>query len=247
MTKVGWILAMVLVAGCGGSSKKAAAVPEPEEEVEAPSPDDEEPEEDDGVEIEGLLGTLDVADIQPVIDKRARELEGCYQDGVGKLRYVGGSVELKFRVAADGVVKWVKVQQGDLGAWPIEKCLLEIARTMKFPRPRGGEAEFTFPLEFPGRGRVVPLDDARADAEIGPRLAELDECVDEAGVPAPSQVQVTVYVAVGGRVTSAGFATVAEEPFADAWADCALERVLGWKLTDPRGKVWKAQTWYAQE
>lgn len=237
-----WILVAALV-GCGGSGPRQVEEPKPEPVVAEPEEDDDEEEPDD-IEVEGLLGTLDVADIQPVIDRHARKLVACHRDHIGALRYVGGKVELKFRVARDGTVRRVQVASGDLGAWPVEKCVLGVARQMTFPPPRGGEAEFSFPIDFPAQGRVVRLDELSATAELGARLGDLDACAAEAGVPPPREVQVTVYVAVGGAVTSAGFATTSDEPFDDAWGDCAVGRLMALRLSDPRGQVWKASSWY---
>jgi TonB family protein len=171
------------------------------------------------------------------------DLEACYADNVGKLRFISGTVQLKFRVATDGTVKRVQVAEGTLGAWPMEKCLLGIARRMSFSRPKGGEAEFSFPIEFPGRGRVVAMDEALVEAELVPKLAELAACPEEAQVPAPREVMITVYVGPGGAVKSAGFGTPSDRPYEDAWADCAYAKALAWKLPDPRGKIWKARTW----
>ena len=237
-------LALLAAAACGGAEKKETVKPvdPPVDHKLGDGPPDDGDEPDD-IQVEGLRGTLDVSEIQPVVEKRWGEIEGCYAAGIGRNRFVGGKLELKFRVNRDGTVKRVQVAEGDLGAWQVEKCVLDVARAMTFARPKGGEAEFGFPIEFPGRGAVGILDDAAAETQLAPDLAELDECAEAAG-GRPEQVRITVYVGAGGRVLAAGFATPAEEPFADEWADCAAEKALAWRLADPRGKVKKAQGWY---
>jgi hypothetical protein len=50
---------------------------------------------------------------------------------------------------------------------------------------------------------------------------------------------VTLYVGPGGKVTSAGFDSDADDGISESWGDCAAKKVLGWKLPDPRGKVLK--------
>ena len=237
---------LLLLAACGGSTQQTATPPpggdEPRETRRISDEDDDEDDSDDGIAIEGGRGVLQEGDINKVITRHSRELERCYLDNVSGTPYVGGRVELKFRVATDGVVKTVQVASGDLGSWPVEKCMLGVARTMVFPRPKGkGDAEFSFPIDFPGRGTVEALDPTRADAELAPKFKDLEKCT----TAAPSgQVQVTAYVAVKGVVTSVGFAVPGEEPIPEEWADCAVAKALTWKLTDPRGRVVKASTWY---
>lgn len=236
----------LFAAACGGSSKATTSPTSedspPRETRRISDEVDDEDDSDDGISIEGGRGVLQEGDINKVIGKHSRELERCYLDNVGRTPYVGGRVELKFRVTPDGVVKTVQVASGDLGSWPVEKCMLSVARTMQFPKPRGkGDAEFSFPIDFPGRGVVEALDPDRATAELAPRFKDLANCEGEAP---PDQIQVTVYVAVKGAVTSVGFAVPGEQPVPEDWADCALAKALTWKLTDPRGRVVKASTWY---
>jgi TonB family protein len=239
MKQLTWILGAVALAACGGGGKQVIAEPEPAPPPTRTPVDDGEEEEPDDVEVEGLLGRLDRADIQPVIEQSWDQVQSCYSEQSGGLRYVGGQVELKFRVARDGTVKHVHVLHGSLGAWPVEKCVLGLARAMTFPKPKGGEAEFTFPIDFPSRGRTIAMDDARVSGEVAPKLEALAKCVD-ASAGMPPAVAVTIYVGPGGAVTMAGFAADGNEPIPDGWADCAHAELVTWKLTDPRGKVWKA-------
>lgn len=244
--KVAAAFAAMVAAACGGTARPTETAPparDPANEPPAAGAEAEVGDDGDGMEVEGLLGTLDTSDIDPVLERNMGAFERCYQDGIGKTWFIGGRVELKFRVARDGSVKQVQIAEGDLGAWPIEKCILGVARAMTFARPKGGEAEFRFPIEFAPRGRVEPMAEALVETELAPRLAELAKCADEAKVPAPHEVGLTVYVGPGGVVKSAGFATRAETPFEDAWADCAAAKASTWKFPDPRGKIWKAQVW----
>ena len=43
---------------------------------------------------------------------------------------------LHWDIKADGTVTAVKLAESDLGAWPIEKCLLDVARAATFDKPR---------------------------------------------------------------------------------------------------------------
>jgi hypothetical protein len=185
------------------------------------------------------MGHHDTADINPVIQSNWDAVQDCYVGGVGKLRYVGGQIELKFRINRDGTVKHVHVARGTLGAWPVEKCILEVAQAMSFAKPKGGEAVFSFPIEFPARGKTVAMDDGLAASDLGPKLPELAECVEAAEGASVPTVAVTLYVGPKGQVTMVGFSSDGDAPIPAAWADCAAELVRAWKLTDPRGTVAK--------
>jgi hypothetical protein len=150
---------------------------------------------------------------------------------------MGGKLEIKWEIAADGVLTSAQIASSDLGAWPVEKCLLEVARAIQFVKPRGGDADFTVPLEFSSRGSSQWWDEDRSAQAVGERGGELAECV-AVGEPAPADVVVTIYVGTRGKVLSVGFAS-ASAPLSDGWADCAAEMILSWQLVDPRGQVAK--------
>jgi hypothetical protein len=237
----GLAAAPLALSGCGGGDKPVAA-PEPVEDTggRRRAPPDDDDDRDDGVEIEGLRGHLERGEIEAGVSPHHDDLSRCFTARVGKRRFLGGQVELKWRVARDGSVKQVAVTSSDLGAWEVEKCLLEVGRSMRFAKPTGGEAEFSLPLDFPARGGVLPWDGDRAAIEVEKHLADLAQCADSgagATAVAPGEVAVTLYVGTRGQVQSAGFA--AEAPLDDSWADCAAALMLEWTLSDPRGKVAK--------
>jgi hypothetical protein len=236
----GWFVAIGFMAlACGGAPKKegptAPKEARPARETQRPA----EPQEDEELEVEGLLGTLEMSEVQPLLSRHESRLIACYEKQPGLPPYVGGQVELKFRVNRDGSLKHVQIGNGDLGAWPVEKCLLGVARSLTFPKPRGGEAEFRFPLEFSGRGSVAVMNEDQARRELSGKFRELAKC-DVSGVEA----QVTVYIGAHGAVTSAGLTSLGQEPFSDEWADCAVDKAMSWTLSDPRGRIVKASTVY---
>jgi len=189
------------------------------------------------MEVEGLKGHLEPYDIQKGVEKRSAALGECYHGKLGGRRYVGGKIEMAYVVNRDGTVKAVNMSKSDLGDWNMEKCLLDVARSMTFKKPRGGEAEFSVPLEFNPRNPPIWWGDDRATTETTEKLTELATCVEKAG-DAPADLWVTAYVGTRGKVQSVGFAAPAGG-LTDEWASCAAEVVLAWELGDPRGKVAK--------
>jgi len=236
-----WLLS--LVAACGGA-ERPRAVEEPEEEV-APRDErpDEEEEPDDGLELQGTRGKMDPADVEAGIAPHAVVLQDCYLSRVGKQKWLGGKVDLKWEIAADGTITSAQLAWSDLGHWGVEKCMLEVARAMTFARPKGGAADFAIPLELTARGSAEWWDEDRASAVVGKRLPELAACA-AAGLPDPTDVTVTLYVGTRGKVQSAGFSSPAL--IDDAWADCAHKTVMGWTLSDPKGRVAKLAFIYRQ-
>lgn len=232
------LILMVTAAGCGGKSEGARA-PAIEDDGEAPShrrgqaPDiDDGP--DDGLQVEGLRGRIDSYDIQQGVKPHVQAIDDCFTQNRGKQRWLGGQVELAFVIDAQGAVQTVHMSQSNLGAWPVERCLLEVGGAMTFVKPKGGPtAEFTLPLGFSSRTPPDAWDQARAAAEVTAHEAGLAACSDAGAAPASAWI--TLYVGTRGQVQSVGFA--ASAPVDAAWATCAEQTILGWTLSDPQGRV----------
>jgi hypothetical protein len=186
----------------------------------------------------------------------------CYATQLGKRRWLGGRVVLHWDVNKGGEVTAVKLAESDLGAWPVEKCLLDLARGAAFGKPIGGDADFSIPMEFSAKGRLITWDEDAALREVGGQLAALDACVDPDATPKgarkaapkrpatarkraplPDDVIVTVYVGPGGKAQSVGFAS-GKSVIDDGWAECAERMALAWRLPDPRGVIAKLAVSY---
>ena len=227
-------LAVFLIA-CGGAEKpKTVDEPEPERpRVERP---DEEEEPDDGLEVESTRGKMDPDAVEAGLAPHAAALQDCYLSRVGKQKWLSGKVELKWEVARDGTLTSAQVVWADLGHWGVERCMLDLARTMSFGKPKGGDADFTIPLELSARGYAEWWDEDKAAAVTAKRVGDLATCA-AGGLPDPTDVTVTLYVGTRGKVQSAGFSSPAL--IDDAWAECAHGVVMGWTLSDPKGRVAK--------
>jgi hypothetical protein len=184
------------------------------------------------IKLTGVAGTVDAAAAQKQLAAKAGAFEACFTDHVQEQRYVGGRATLRFRVKPDGAIRWVQLAAGDLGAWPVEKCLRTAAAELKLAPPKGGEAEFRFSIDLP-----PSADTQREEGGVDPKkLAVLKGCGKQ-----PAHVQVTLYVGPGGQVTSAGFGTDDNAVVSEKWADCAHGKLTALKLRDPRGVVVKTQ------
>lgn len=242
---ISWLALALAVAGvgCGGGQKTSTETTaesdddKPSGEHRASAPDIGE-EEDDDVQIAGLKGRLEQQDIRDGIEPHAQALGDCFTDKVGRKRYIGGSVEFQFFVNPDGTVKTAHMLRSDLGSWAMEKCMLDVCMSMKFVPPHGkAEADFTFPMDFQARSKVITWGSDRAEQEVGEeRAAELVACAEETQTESPESVWFTIYVGPRGKVLSVGLAAPAG-PIDATWATCASGKIKAWVLTDPRGRA----------
>jgi hypothetical protein len=243
------------LAGCGGAppadpGPKVSPVPLTRAAVA---------EADDEVELQTGKGHVEPAAVEAAIFPYRSELSSCYTQRVGKRRWLAGKLALRWEIAADGTIGRVLLADSDVGAWPIEKCVLDTARHTSFGRPVGGAAEVSLPLAFSlgAGGQATQWDDDRAAKAIGaPQIAKLDACGKakasaRAGAKAavvvavavPDDVRITLYVGARGRALSVGFASAATE-IDEAWAACAEKAALAWRLPDPRGQIAKLAVRY---
>lgn len=237
-------LLLVLVMACGGSSTPAA---KPEPVISAVpttrvlAADDEQ---EDGVQIINGRGRMDPKVVEAGIAPHTQALTECYTTQLKKRRWLGGHVVIHWDINKAGTVTAVRLAESDLGAWPIEKCLLDVARLAEFGPPINGDADFQIPLDFTAKGRLITWDDDQALRAVGGQLVKLDTCATKK-VAAPSDVTVTVYVGPGGKAQSVGFASTAV--IDDAWAECAAKAALALRLPDPRGQIAKLAVKYRAE
>jgi len=225
--------ALLVFAACGGGAKAVpvASTPPPRPPTRVVV-EDKEPEE--GVTIAHARGHVEEAERK--LSPLHGELSHCYTSRVGRRRWLGGRVKLHWNVAADGTIDKVVLAESDLGAWPIEKCLVDVARTAAFGAPVGGVADVSLPLEFKPPDPVEAWDDERVDKAIGKQLVKLDACGKTE--PPPDDVIITLYVGWRGKAQSVGFASANSE-IAETWAECIQKTVLAWRLPDPKGVIAK--------
>jgi TonB family protein len=221
------------VAACAHNAPPPAAEPVRQNAApaaEAPAPDDE-------IKVSGTLGSLNEDEINGPFQRRWDDITRCYQEAQARLPYLGGKIEVKVRVGAAGEVKKVFVSSSSIGNYEAEKCILAIARELSFGKPHGGsEAEFTYPLEFRQQRPVSAWEGDRV--QVAKHRRDVTLCKQKSPNGLPPAVSLTVYVAPGGKVASAGLS--ADAPLDDAFASCLVEKSRAWRLDDPLGRIAKA-------
>lgn len=189
---------------------------------------------EDGMEIEGILGTLAPATISRAMSQRMERFSACFSQRYDVLPVLGGAAQLSFRVRQDGSVRWVHLTESNVGDRETERCVLGVAASMRFsPGPVGGEAEFqdTLDLQAPDDVRPpVAWQPSRLRATLREHGASLRTCT----VPGDN-LRITVYVDPGATVAAVGASFVPSDPSVDSQAalDCVTQQVARWGFPDP--------------
>ncbi len=237
---------------CGGAGKGTGGSDDPprraglasgmDDSTGSEEPDPEAEQEKEKIAVSGTKGRLEAPQIQAGVAPHAAALQGCYDAQLKTKKFVSGKLVLDVVVARSGQVGRTRIADSDVGDWTVERCVLGVARKMTFASPKGGdgEAQFQVPLNFTSSQPALETwPQEQIAAAVQEKRAELDGCAAQAGGTAPA-VNVTLYIGNRGQVKAVGFASAGDEPFADAWADCAARAVSSWTLADPKGKIVKA-------
>lgn len=201
----------------GGSSSSASAASE-----------DEEP--DDGLGVEGLLGTMSEAAINRGMERGMDSIFRCFQRRYPEVEFLGGDIEFYFRVTLSGHVRYVYLRNSTLGDREAERCLVAAAQRFRFSQPEGGEAEFAAPLSLEAPEDVRPPVEWRASRVSSLVRSEGAVVLGDCSVAADS-LSITAYVDRGGRVRAVGASI--DDPEGAAALDCVAEHVMGWSMPDP--------------
>ena len=217
------ILSSLCFPGCGSSSETTETA-----RSEPTSGREREPERDDGSEITGLMGTISQDAVRGALEPRMTQFARCFERGMAQVEFLGGDVRLSFRIDVSGQVLWVYPSSTNIGDLTTESCILDVARSTHFPRPRGGEAEFSW-----GFG-MDPPDDVRPPLSWGGE--SLGDVLERSGREVRSRCgrgpfRITAYVAPGGQVLAAGGSSSDAESLAAL--SCVVDAVRTWAMPDP--------------
>lgn len=232
--------AAIWLAGCGGGGQAQPTTPS---SASATTGQQRSRQADDGMVTSGVLGTLPQIAIESTLQARQRKFLRCFAQTWGHDDLVGGDFRLAFRVGVDGSVRWVYLVDSTVGDRDTERCLLSVAQAAKFPRPMGGEAEFTWSMGVDPSSDVRPPVEVPADAVAAVVSDQASAVLQQCGQGSGSDYRVTAYVDPGGAVRAVGVAAPvqaeaiggAAQPAATApdALDCVAAQVRTWQLPDP--------------
>jgi hypothetical protein len=96
-----------------------------------------------------VQGSIDRDAVAKVINEHVNDMRGCYERALLNAPNLGaGKVLLEWTIGADGDVKQVGTKSVTLKSNEVVSCLLELLRTLKFPKPNGGVVIVSYPVLF---------------------------------------------------------------------------------------------------
>ncbi|MGK0358344.1 MAG: hypothetical protein ACI9U2_000628 [Bradymonadia bacterium] len=204
-----------------------------------PPPDAESPppqRRDDGMAVEGLLGSLDDDQVFDVINQQMAGFNNCFGRSEGS--FVSGEVQLSFVVAPTGRVSSVHVSESDLGSWKVEDCLVQTGSFLEFPQPQGGgPAKFIFPFTWNERARRLaqPVNEAWGYATLRKHRDLIRGCRTTHGFDGPFHL--TMYVGPRGNVLATGFH--AKSAPSKNFPVCVVQTLAPVRFPDPGARTVK--------
>jgi hypothetical protein len=192
------------------------------------------------MQTRGLTGSLATDEVSGALAPKHEAFARCFATRTRRLPMLAGRVTLAFRVAIDGRVAQVHPIDSTVGHREVERCIVDVAASVRFPRPHGGTADFVWPLEMdPPRGvrEAVTWDPGRVRRIVRARGRRvLERCGAEG-----SDIQVTTYVSRRGRVISAGAST--PDGSGVGSLDCVAHAVRRWRM--PRSRHRRAKVTFS--
>lgn len=240
LISVALVVAALVVGGCG-----------PKEETNKPRPGNDdvtagtnsgggaEPppsRRPDGIQISGIKGTIDARAVEKALGKKTRDVESCRNKHIGSFSYVGGDITFFFEIGMDGVPTKVFLEKSQLGHWQMEACILGVAKSLRFVKPKGGKAEVRYTMALANNGTGAKDWDAdKAKPTLRKKRVALRAC-RKGGQP--KAFTLTFYVLPGGSVKTVGVAS--SGPLPAGFAACVAKVVQAQTFDDPLGSVARA-------
>jgi TonB family protein len=173
------------------------------------------------------MGTIDQRTSEAGLQTHLPAVSACFEHQVRRQPFLGGIMRLAFRLDPEGKVIKLTVTQSSVGSLQVERCVRHELSRARFAAPKGGEAEFTFPLTFSG---VFSPRDWTPSSQLEKRLKKLLEKLGP-----PPNLALTFYVSRSGEVLSLGLS--ADEPIDDEVAETLSKGLRKMKFSGARWKV----------
>ena len=102
---------------------------------------------------EPLIGEINPKLIEKVITKYKFELQLCFELALRRNRNLKGSMEFRWRLDSRGKISDLELMNSTIKDRSMNRCVKQKIARWKFPRPRRGSVEVTYPFVFsPARG-----------------------------------------------------------------------------------------------
>ena len=92
-------------------------------------------------------GDLDKNIIRRYMRQKLPQIEYCYQKQLAVKPKLAGTITVSFVISGEGTVTSAKAS--GLGDEPVETCVADVVRTIRFPKPKGGGVvNVSYPFTF---------------------------------------------------------------------------------------------------
>jgi hypothetical protein len=228
-------LTAAAVAGCGGSSPP----PAPPKREAAPKDAPTKPKAQ--FAMEGQLGSLDEGKVNETFATLLPRFGECLSQGSSRVEFLGGHVKFAVRIAINGNAKWAYLSDSTLGDRDTERCMLNVAKSARWPLPQEGEGQAQREFDFdpsPDVREAVPWGPDRISKALGSARAKLGHCAQRA----PGKYRATVYVQTNGTAMAAGVAPP-DERGESGPVDCMVDVIKAMRFPSPGS--WPAKVTFA--
>jgi len=190
----------------------------------------------DDMQVSGMMGTIDEAAVAKAFRSKRYSIESCIMDHARPMTYLTGVMNFQFEVLPSGTVH-LKVLDDTVGNFQVEECILGVARSLKFGRPKGGKVKITYPVQIPARGTPHQTwGRSRVRSKIRSRRSKILACRRHGR---PRHFTLHFYVLPGGKMISLGAFGIKGLP--DGFAQCVFDALKDVDFPDPLGKVAKVR------
>jgi TonB family protein len=183
---------------------------------------------DPSMKLDNEMGVLETADVEDTLQARFDDVRACYERAGKAREYAGGRVLLHFIVDGTGHAQDVWVAESSLGNYDVERCLVEVGRSVVFPAPSGHKATtFDYPVEFRSTHEmaVLDIDGLKIDRDLAAFLPQLAAC----GPLAKEPVNAIMYIEPTGFPGSVGLAVAAA--LDETAGQCVVRTIQRWKMS----------------
>jgi TonB family protein len=117
-------------------------------------------------------GALSKREVRRVIGSNLARFKVCYEKSLDENPTLEGEIAVHFTIAPTGEVARTSVREASMKDENVESCILEVMRSLQFPRPPGGGVvTVTYPLRF-SNGAREPAPSPPQRCTLCPTLAE---------------------------------------------------------------------------
>jgi len=183
--------------------------------------------------MESDIGGMNEEAMDNAFGSLANPMQRCLEDGLSRVNELGGHFKLSLRIDRQGGTRWVYLSESTLGDRETEKCVLDLARNQRWPRPLGGEGLAEKSFDMDPRAEPISWEEKRIQRALRKAHGDVAKC--RKGIP--GNFMATAYVRPDGRVLAAGVAPPSEK--GEDVADCVVDAIRRLRFGSPGARAAK--------